>query len=91
MTIMVIASARAKSGLPQPTYKPMLVVTAAIRAESLYHLYDGSFREMYRLLRKGKLAVVVSEMDITGFAKDAGFRIIDEYSQRVHRSLTRRI
>lgn len=65
--------------------------SAAIRAESLYHLYDGSFREMYRLLRKGKLAVVVSEMDITGFAKDAGFRIIDEYSQRVHRSLTRRI
>lgn len=65
--------------------------SAAIRAESLYHLYDGSFREMYRLLRKGKLAVVVSEMDITGFAKDAGFKIIDEYSQRVHRSLTRRI
>jgi tRNA (guanine10-N2)-dimethyltransferase len=65
--------------------------SAAIRAESLHHLYDGSFREMYRLLRKGKLAVVVSEMDITGFAKDAGFRIIDEYSQRVHRSLTRRI
>lgn len=65
--------------------------SAAIRAESLHHLYDGSFREMYRLLRKGKLAVVVSEMDITGFAKDAGFKIIDGYSQRVHRSLTRRI
>jgi tRNA (guanine10-N2)-dimethyltransferase len=37
------------------------------------------------------LCCSVSEMDITGFAKDAGFRIIDEYSQRVHRSLTRRI
>lgn len=65
--------------------------SAAIRAESLYHLYDGSFREMYRLLRKGKFAVVVSEIDITGFAKEAGLKIIDEYSQRVHRSLTRRI
>lgn len=65
--------------------------SAAIRAESLNHLYAGSFREMYRLLREGKLAVVVSEIDITEFAKAAGFRIIDEYSQRVHRSLTRRI
>jgi tRNA (guanine10-N2)-dimethyltransferase len=65
--------------------------SAAIRAESLYDLYAGSFREMHRLLRRGKLAVVVSEMDITEFAKDAGFKIIDEYSQRVHRSLTRRI
>ena len=65
--------------------------SAAIRAESLHHLYAGSFREMYRLLRKGKLAVVVSEIDITEFAKDAGFKIVDEYSQRVHRSLTRRI
>jgi tRNA (guanine10-N2)-dimethyltransferase len=65
--------------------------SAAIRAESLNHLYADSFREMYRLLRKGKLAVVVSEMEITKFAEDAGFKIIDEYSQRVHRSLTRRI
>lgn len=65
--------------------------SAAIRAESLYHLYAGSFREMYRLLRKGKLAIVVSELDITEFAKNAGFKIFDEYRQRVHRSLTRRI
>ncbi|WP_370573999.1 THUMP domain-containing protein [Methanomethylovorans sp.] len=65
--------------------------SAAIKAESLHDLYAGSFREMHRLLRKGKLAVVVSEIDITEFAKDAGFKITDEYSQRVHRSLTRRI
>ncbi len=65
--------------------------SAAIRAESLYHLYAGSFREMHRLLRKGKIAIVVSEIEITEFAKDAGFEIIDEYMQRVHRSLTRRI
>jgi len=65
--------------------------SAAIKAESLHHLYDGSFREMYRLLRNEKFAVVVSEMDVSVFAKDAGFKIICEYSQRVHRSLTRRI
>ncbi|MBC7086581.1 MAG: RNA methyltransferase, partial [Methanomethylovorans sp.] len=35
--------------------------SAAIKAESLHHLYFNSFREMYRLLRKGKFAVVVSE------------------------------
>ncbi len=65
--------------------------SAAIKAESLHHLYDGAFREMYRLLRNGKLAVVVSEIDVSAFANDAGFKIISEYSQRVHRSLTRKI
>ena len=65
--------------------------SAAIKAESLHHLYDGAFREMYRLLKSEKLAVVVSEIDVSVFAIDAGFKIVCEYSQRVHRSLTRRI
>ncbi|MDW7733344.1 MAG: TRM11 family methyltransferase, partial [Methanolobus sp.] len=47
--------------------------SAAIKAESLHHLYSGSFSEMYRVLKKGKLAVVVSEMQVTEFAEEAGF------------------
>lgn len=57
--------------------------SAAIRAESLYHLYAGSFREMHRLLRKGKIAIVVSEIEAE-FAKDAGgfFEIIGLFLQK---------
>lgn len=63
--------------------------SAAIKAESLHHLYSGSFSEMYRVLKKGKLAVVVSEMQVTEFAEEAGFSVLDIFSQRIHGSLTR--
>lgn len=63
--------------------------SAAIKAESLHHLYSDSFTEMYRVLKKGKLAVVVSEMQVTDFAKKAGFSVVDIFTQRIHGSLTR--
>ncbi|MBN2110257.1 MAG: N-6 DNA methylase [Methanosarcinaceae archaeon] len=63
--------------------------SAAIRARSLHHLYSGSFSEMYRVLRKGKLAVVVSEMQVSDHAREAGFSLVDIFTQRIHGSLTR--
>jgi tRNA (guanine10-N2)-dimethyltransferase len=63
--------------------------SAAIRAESLYHLYSGSFFEMYRVLKKGKIAVVVSEVPVLEFADDAGFTVVDVFTQKIHSSLTR--
>jgi tRNA (guanine10-N2)-dimethyltransferase len=63
--------------------------SAAIRAESLHHLYSDSFAEMYRVLRMGRLAVVVSEIPVTGFAEKVGFSVIDKFTQKVHKSLTR--
>ncbi|TQD26977.1 TRM11 family methyltransferase [Methanolobus vulcani] len=63
--------------------------SAAIRAESLHHLYTDSFVEMYRVLKTGKLAVVVSEMKVVEFAEKAGFTVIDVFTQKVHKSLTR--
>ncbi|MBP1907818.1 TRM11 family SAM-dependent methyltransferase [Methanolobus bombayensis] len=63
--------------------------SAAIKAESLHHLYSDSFAEMYRVLKTGKLAVVVSEMKVAEFAEKAGFSVIDVFTQKVHRSLTR--
>lgn len=63
--------------------------SAAIRAESLHHLYSGSFSEMYRVLKKGRLAVVVSEIPVLEYATEAGFSVVDVFTQRVHRSLTR--
>jgi tRNA (guanine10-N2)-dimethyltransferase len=65
--------------------------SAAIKADSIEKLYNESFKEMYRILKKQKKAVVVSEMDIEKFAENAGFKISAIYKQRVHRSLTRTI
>jgi len=63
--------------------------SAAIKAESSAHLYAASFAEMYRVLKNGSIAVVVSDQVVAGFAHDAGFVIVEEHLQKVHRSLTR--
>lgn len=63
--------------------------SAAIRAESLHHLYNDSFNEMYRVLKAGKPAVVVSEIEVAEYARKAGFAVADVFTQKVHRSLTR--
>lgn len=63
--------------------------SAAIKAESLERLYAESFGEMYRILKPGKKAVVVSEIEVESFALAAGFEVEAVFKQRVHRSLTR--
>lgn len=63
--------------------------SAAIRAESLHHLYSASFSEMYRVLKKGRIAVVVSEISVLEFADKAGFTVVAVFTQKIHKSLTR--
>ncbi|HEY9204878.1 MAG TPA: TRM11 family methyltransferase [Candidatus Methanoperedens sp.] len=65
--------------------------SAAIRAESLENLLSGSLKEIYRVLRKDKRAVFISEREIERVAQEAGFKVIEVHLHRVHRSLTRRI
>ncbi len=65
--------------------------SAAIKAESLERLLSGSLGEIYRVLKKGRRTVFISEREIEALAKDAGFKISQMHVQRVHRSLTRRI
>ena len=65
--------------------------SAAIKANSLEHLYAESFKEMHRVLKIGKKAVVVSEIEVERFANAAGFEILSVFKQRVHKSLTRTI
>ncbi|MCL7414002.1 MAG: THUMP domain-containing protein [ANME-2 cluster archaeon] len=65
--------------------------SALIQARSLDTLMQDSLCEMYRVLRpKGRL-VLVSERPVETWAQNAGFRMADLFTQRVHRSLTRRI
>lgn len=65
--------------------------SAAIKAESLEHLLACSMKEIYRVLKRGKRAVFISERQIEGIVEEAGFRVIEKHLQRVHKSLTRRI
>ncbi len=65
--------------------------SAAIRAESLENLLTGSLNEIYRVLKRGKRAVFVSERKIEHIAEEAGFMVVESHIQRVHKSLTRRI
>ncbi|WP_292485937.1 TRM11 family methyltransferase [Methanohalobium sp.] len=63
--------------------------SALIKAESMNYLYAMSFIEMYRVLKKGKYAVIVTGNPVKELVKDAGFVLHKEHHQRVHRSLTR--
>ena len=65
--------------------------SAIIQAQSLDHLMRYSLKEMYRVLRSGGRAVVVSQCHPEDLAVEVGFHVVDVYIQRVHRSLTRRI
>ncbi|MFZ2412257.1 MAG: RsmD family RNA methyltransferase, partial [Candidatus Methanoperedens sp.] len=65
--------------------------SAAVKAESIEHLLKDSLNEIFRVLKKGKRAVFVSERDIEDVAKEAGFNVAESHLQRVHKSLTRRI
>jgi tRNA (guanine10-N2)-dimethyltransferase len=65
--------------------------SALIQAKSLEDLMMHSLNEIYRVLRFGGRAVLVSECSIEEWAEESGFVVRDVYTQRVHRSLTRRI
>ncbi len=65
--------------------------SAAIKAESLEHMLSSSLEEIHRVLKTGARAVFISERPIENLAMNAGFKVIETHTQRVHRSLTRRI
>ncbi|MBU4373023.1 MAG: methyltransferase domain-containing protein [Euryarchaeota archaeon] len=65
--------------------------SAKIKAESIEHLLADSLKEIFRVLKKGKRAVFVSERPIEDWAIEAGFNVVESHLQRVHKSLTRRI
>ncbi|MDD5473963.1 MAG: TRM11 family methyltransferase [Candidatus Methanoperedens sp.] len=65
--------------------------SAAVKAESIEHLLTDSLQEIFRVLKRGKRAVFVSEREIEDIAQEAGFNVVESHLQRVHKSLTRRI
>ena len=65
--------------------------SAAILAESLEVLYAGALSEIYRVLKPGGIAIVVSDKAALEYGEKAGLRVLEIHAQRVHRSLTRTI
>jgi tRNA (guanine10-N2)-dimethyltransferase len=64
--------------------------SVSIAGESLEVLYLDALQELRRVLVPGRRAVVVTHRDISRYAGSI-FSIQAAYTQRVHRSLTRRI
>lgn len=60
-----------------------------IAAESAGAFYTGALREMFRVLKPGCRAVVVSKEPMEKLLTDAGFTVIETHRQRIHKSLTR--
>ncbi len=60
-----------------------------IMGETLEEFHKGALREMYRVLKPGRYAVIVYREPIEKLLKEAGFNVIEAHRQYIHRSLTR--
>ncbi|OPY26887.1 MAG: tRNA (guanine(10)-N2)-dimethyltransferase [Methanocella sp. PtaU1.Bin125] len=61
---------------------------AAAAGEDFYH---GALAGIFRVLKPGRYAVVVSKAPMEKLLIDVGFTVIESHRQRIHRSLTRHI
>ncbi|MDD1673650.1 MAG: methyltransferase domain-containing protein [Methanomicrobiales archaeon] len=61
--------------------------SVGIRAENLSCLSERALAEIFRVLKRGRRAVVISHRDIRHLAGD--FVLLQYHKQRVHKSLTR--
>lgn len=62
-----------------------------VAAASLEAFYTGALKEMYRVLKEGRFAVVICKEPMEKLLKEAGFKVIETHAQRIHKSLTRHI
>lgn len=65
--------------------------SAVIKARSKDEILSRSFEEMFRVLRAGRRAVIVTDSPAEELLRSKEFRIAELHSDRVHRSLTRYI
>lgn len=60
------------------------------KADTMDRLYNDALAEIRRIIRPGHRAVVVTHRDISAIAADH-MTVLQQHSQRVHKSLTRRV
>lgn len=63
--------------------------SVGIHSKSVDHLYAESLGEVYRILKHGRRAVIVTHRDIRN--RSGLFRLLQFHETRIHKSLTRRI
>jgi tRNA (guanine10-N2)-dimethyltransferase len=62
-----------------------------IMGASIEEFHKGALREMHRVLKPGRYAVIVYREGMEKLLKEAGFKVIESHEQYIHRSLTRHI
>lgn len=65
--------------------------SARIEAESKDLLLAESLAELHRVLKPGRRMVIVADRPIDSIIRVSGFEIMQQHTNRVHRSLTRHI
>ena len=60
------------------------------KTDTMANLYDEALDEIYRVLKVGHRAVIVTHQDISDIA-EGHMTILQRHEQRVHKSLTRRV
>ncbi len=60
------------------------------KADTMDRLYDDALAEIRRVVRPGRRVVVVTHRDISAIAR-GHMTVLQQHSQRVHKSLTRRV
>jgi tRNA (guanine10-N2)-dimethyltransferase len=60
-----------------------------VMGASLGDFHKGALKEMYRVLKPGRYAVVVYREPMEKLLREAGFKVIETHEQYIHRSLTR--
>jgi tRNA (guanine10-N2)-dimethyltransferase len=61
-----------------------------LKSDTMDQLYGDALDEVSRVLKPGRRAVVVTHRDISGIAAEH-MTVLQQHSQRVHKSLTRRV
>jgi tRNA (guanine10-N2)-dimethyltransferase len=62
-----------------------------IMGKSLEEFHRGALKEMHRVLKPGRHAVIVYREGMEKLLREAGFNVIETHEQYIHRSLTRHI
>lgn len=86
------------TSLPFPDHSIDSIVTdfpygqsvCILKADTMDRLYSDALSEIRRVIRPGRRAVVVTHRDISAIAAEH-MTVLQQHSQRVHKSLTRRV
>jgi tRNA (guanine10-N2)-dimethyltransferase len=68
-------------------------IQSSTRGMTLEELYKKSLESFFGILKEGGYACIISpeHVVVEALAQEAGFEVVETHSERIHRSLTRKI